>query len=280
MKTAIITLTIGDAYKRMFRKWFAPGWHAYAKCHGIDIVVIEEPIDTSMLAAHRSSAWQKCILHRDAKVREYDQIAWVDADVRINPKSPNIFENCPLDKVSAVDAYGIPSRKEHDVILSRLYAKWDDSGNKYIRNLTPMEFHDQFGLKCSHDHVVQTGVMVFSPDISEHLFEKVYKNYDDRGHASWNYEMRPLSYEILESGLVNWLNPRFNISWSEYELYYYPFLSGYPRLGLAVLNMLSLDRIHPRRDCVHAAFRNSFFLHFAGGSRDYRLINPLKEIAS
>jgi len=274
VKTAIVTLAIGDKYGRMFRKWFLPGWKQYAARHGIDILVIDEPIDTSTRAQQRSPAWQKCILHRHPKTRQYNQIAWIDADVRINPMAPNIFDSCPVGKVSAVDDYASPSRAEHDSLLAGLYAKWDSSGIEYIRNLTPQEYHGRFGLMCSHDHVVQTGVMVFAPDISESLFEKVYNNYEDRGHASWNYEMRPLSYEILESGLVNWINPRFNSMWLAYEQLYYPFLRKYAHLELQIMRLISLGRVNLKRECVANAFDNSFFLHFAGGSADYCLLDP------
>lgn len=276
MKRAIATLVIGKHYQDMFGRWCLPAWRNYAKKHNIDIIIIDAPIDTTARAQHRSPAWQKCILHRDKRIRDYDQIAWIDADIRINPHARNIFEDCPQDKVSAVDAYGTPNREDHGMLLRRLYKSWDAAGVKYISNLTPAEYHGHFGLKSSHDHVIQTGVLVFTPSISADIFERVYNNYEDKGPSYWNYEMRPLSYEILETGLANWLNPKFNMPWSFYEQFYYPFLSRkktWPERLLCKLGFKSHIELI-RKECVRIAFRNNFFLHFAGESRDYILLDP------
>lgn len=278
MKKAIVVIVYGARYEEMFKKWFYPDWKAYAKKFDFDILVIDKLIDTSERARKRSAAWQKCILHRNPEVCKYDQIAWVDADIRINIESPNIFDSSPIDKISAVDAWGTPSREENDLLLTRLYAQWDAQGVKYIKNLTPQEFHGAYGLNCDKNYVVNTGVMVFTPAISKDLFERVYNNYEERGEGSWNMEMRPLSYEILESGLVNWLNPRFNIVWLRSAQLYYPFLDlpRYKRFNRRIMKFLPfLKSMDPRPDCVQALFANSYFLHFAGNSPDFALI-PLQ----
>ena len=276
MKKAMVTLVIGKKFGQMFKKWFYPDWEAYAKKFGFDVLVIDRMIDTTERAIKRSPAWQKCILHRNPVVCKYDQIAWVDADIRINREAPNIFDYSPNNKISAVDDYGTPSREEHDLLLSRLYAQWDTEGVKYIRNLTPPEYHGVYGLNSKHNNVVQTGVMVFSPTISRDLFERVYNNYEERGDSSWNYEMRPLSYEILQSGLVNWLNPRFNMVWPLLAQLHYPFLNT-SQFDRKIRKFFPfLNRIGPRADCVLSAFANSYFLHFAGSSPDYTLI-PLQK---
>jgi len=278
MKKAIVTLAVGIKYQQMFKEWYYPDWKAYANKNGFDLFVIDQMIDVTERATKRSPAWQKCILHRNPDVCKYDQIAWVDADIRININSPNIFDTSPIDKISAVDAWSIPSREEHDLLLSRLYAKWDVQGVKYIRNLTPQEYHGVYGLKCEQDHVVNTGVMVFTPEISKDLLENVYNNYEERGDSPWNYEMRPLSYEILQSGLVNWLNPRFNMAWPWIVELHYPFLNTprFKKFNKKVMKFLPFIKdMDPRPDCVKAIFANSYFLHFAGGSSDYSLI-PLQ----
>ncbi len=273
MKKAIVTLIIGEEYARVFKAWFLPGWKAYAQRYGLDVLVIDKPIDGSDRALQRSPAWQKCILHRDSHVSRYDQIAWIDADIRINPQSPNIFELSPVDKISAVDAYATPTREDHDIVLSKMYQKWDQEKIQYIKNLTPQEYHGLYGLKSNFDQVVQTGVIVYSPHLHQNIFEKAY-GYEEKAGSYWNYEMRPLSYEILNSGLAHWLPARFNMVWSLYNQLYYPFLN--------IENTpvtRKLKKIFPRlfnyslyAKCLEAAFENAYLLHFAGGSLDYRYI--------
>ena len=52
-------------------------------------------------------------------------------------------------------------------------------------------------LPSGQAHIVQTGVMVLSPKHHREVLEHAYHAYEDRG---FNYEMRPLSHEILRAG--------------------------------------------------------------------------------
>jgi len=275
MKRAIVTIAAGKRFEQEFKKWMFPEWKVYAKKFGFDIIVIDRFLDTSERAIKRSPAWQKCILHRDPAICKYDQIAWVDADIRINPTAPSIFDFSPIDKISAIDAWATPTKEDHDLVLSRNYAKWDAEGVEYIKNPTAQEYHKTYGLDSKHDQVVNTGVMVYTPEMSKDIFEKTYNNYEEKGGPHWNYEMRPVSYEILQSGLAHWLTPRFNMLWLWLIELHYPFLKTSGLHGKMLKHFPLLNTIGPRRDCVLAAFTNSYFLHFAGQSLDYRLI-PLQ----
>jgi hypothetical protein len=92
--------------------------------------------------------------------------------------------------------------------------------------------------------------MVLSPTHHRELLEDVYTRYDDRG-PGFNYEMRPLSYELLRAGVVSWLDPRFNYIWGHYKALHFPFLVTHPQ--------------HPRAaECAARALEDVHFLHFTG----------------
>jgi len=264
---AIATLLIGDAYIKVFNEYFRKDWTAYCSRYDIDLVIIEAPLDTSERASKRSPAWQKCIIHQHPSLKRYDQIAWVDADIKIRRNAPNIFNGIPIEKIGATDEYATPTPEDHYAILKNNYDKWDQLGVKYIRNLTPQEYHENFGLKGTWSNVVQTGVFVYSPKIHSEILERVYNNYEDKGHASWNYEMRPLSHEMISSGNVQWLSPKFNMVWNYYKEYYYPFLETEYTSRFRKKRAKKLYS-----DCVKTAFENNYFLHFAGGSTSYKLL--------
>jgi len=274
-KQALVTLAIGAKYQEMFKNWYLPGWRGYCARHDLDIVVIDAPLDESPRAKGRSPAWQKCLIHRHPEVAKYEQVAWVDADIRIRPTAPNIFAGAPLDMIGAVNEYATPTPEDYAMVLDALYRSWDGSGTPYVNNRTPRQYHGNFGLEAPFDCVVQTGVMVMSPRAHGAIFEKVYTDYEDKGDASWNYEMRPLSYEAQKSGAMQWLPPKFNMGWAVYEMLMYPFLAGRPSLIQKVMKRLGVKPGGKlRRECVNTAFRNNYFLHFAGGSKDYELIPP------
>jgi hypothetical protein len=237
-------------------------------------VQLDRPLDDSPRAAARSPAWQKLCVHSAPEVRAFERVAWVDADVMIRPDAPDIFAGVPHDKVGAVDDFATPSREDHKLVMARLYAAWDAAGIRYVSNRTPSEYYRNVGIECGFESVVQTGVLVFAPQIHGPLLSHVYDTYEEGATPALNHEMRPLSYELLAAGVVHWIDPKFNMQWSYYKALHYPFL-GRP----AAFDMFRWPRVSafPKvlSACANAAFQHNHFLHFAGGSKDFRFINPV-----
>jgi hypothetical protein len=196
----------------------------------------------------------------------------VDADILINPRSPDIFDSVPPELVGAVDAYATPTAEDHRMGLERLYDHWSARGIEFINNLSATDFHAQFGLEGEFNSVVQTGVMVLSPRHHAALFEHIYKSYEDRGEAFWNYEMRPMSYEILIRDFAHWLSPKFNMIWSHTKMFHYPFFDMSDSWIRRAIIRVSRRRLMTRRSLrmryATTAFLNNYFLHFAGCPQD------------
>lgn len=265
MKKALVTLAIGKSYELMFEKLCRRFWSAYADNHNFDIVVLKNHLDISEKAQSRSPAWQKCLILSQPEVREYDQVVWVDSDILINPNSPDITENVLIEKIGAVDAYATPSKDEFDNMIQRLYKFWTDTGASYIDNLTAKDFYQKFGLSGEFESVIQTGCMVLSPKHHKELLEHVYYSYEDKGTSSWNYEMRPLSYEILANNYEYWLSPKFNMSWPLIKQFSYPFLNKKNNTAKKIMKKIGVDPNSKLiSKCVTTAFLNNYFLHFAG----------------
>ena len=255
--TALVTLAVGGRYAERWHARCAPNWSAYAKRHGYDVVCLEEPLDTSARASRRSPAWQKLLVLGGELGERYERIVWVDADVLFNPAAPAITDGVPPGRVGAVDEYATPSREVHRLVLDKLYRHWDAVGEPYVRNVTARDYYAAWGLEPRFDQVVQTGVMVLSPAHHRELLATVYERYDDRG-PGLNYEMRPLSWELLDAGVVEWIDPRFNYLWPNYKALHLPYLLNHPS--------------HP--DAAEAATRalhDVFGLHFAGSPADLGL---------
>ena len=54
MKKCLVTLTIGDDFKRFWKKYFTNSRDEYAARHGYDIVAIDDYIDTSPKGTSRA----------------------------------------------------------------------------------------------------------------------------------------------------------------------------------------------------------------------------------
>jgi hypothetical protein len=249
-RKALVTLAVGDAFRRRWLDVCSANWRRYADRHGYDLICLDAPLDDSERAHRRSPAWQKCLILGQPFSLRYDRLVWVDLDILIHPFAPDICDGVPIDRIGAVDEYSIPTPELHRQMLAKCYAAWKDQGVAFVPNATPQEYYTVFGFERGFEQVVQTGAMVLSPAYHRDLLESVYHRYDDKG-PGWNYEMRPLSYEILQAGCAHWIDPRFNYIWGIYEALHFPFLtpgSQHPRLAA----------------CLDDARQETYFLHFAG----------------
>ena len=248
-------MAIGDVYLRRWRDMCELGWRAYAERHGYELIVVDQPIDTSPRAKARSPAWQKCLILNPSLAGVHDRVIWVDADILINPGAPPIVKDIPIEAIGAVDEHVYPSAAARLRIIARLVEHWRGIDARISLNwesfLDPAEWHAFAGLPKRGRHMLQTGVLVLSPRHHRDLLEHVYDHYEDTGGEHLNYEMRPLSFEIQERNLQHVLDARFNalvsmlILQKEMEL----------NRGLSPQDITAL---------LASEYRRNYFLHFAG----------------
>ncbi|QWR76103.1 hypothetical protein [Candidatus Magnetomonas plexicatena] len=260
---AIVTMAIGDIYGSLWHGLCKSGWERYAQKHGFDIICIDSPIDDSERAANRSPAWQKCLILSQDFSKKYDRIVWIDSDILINAdNAPSIVEEVPENMVGAIDVWSSPTSGWFPVALQRLI-DITPKGDTFSQNVSM--YYKKYGLPDTFDKVVQTGVLVLSPKHRD-ILEKTYYEYEEKGGSEWNYEMRPLSYELQKASKVHWIDIRYNMSWPIYKCLLYPFLMLESTLEEERKKALSTV-------CVNTAYHNGYFLHFPGDKSDMMLVN-------
>lgn len=276
---AIVTLAIGQRFIKMWQGLCKVNWQNYADKHGYDLICIDKPLDNSERAKQRSPAWQKCLILSQDFARSYERIVWIDADILINSlNAPCVVEGVPKDKVGAVKDGSLFSGLNAELMLRR-----SAHYNQSDLSQEPRDFYKSYGLPDTYEEVINTGVLVLSPQNHRNVLEMVYYNYEEKGRPELNAENRPLSYELLKNDQIHWLDPRFNVNWYDYLILHYPFLLS-PIESPESLEQKTLEnRIdnHLRwlvrnigaKLCATTAFMNSFFLHFAGGYPDMNLVN-------
>jgi hypothetical protein len=270
VRNAIVTLAVGAEYIERFERHCRADWSAYCRRHDLDLVVIDRPLDTSERARGRSPAWQKCLILSAPELKDRERVVWVDADICINPAAPSILDGVPAEKVGVTDEHRFPSANSRQHLLDAIIASCPSEGD-YGKSFwevwrEPGAWHAFTGLPKGQKHIVQTGVMVLSPEHHRGLLEDVYEAYEDGGgerfkrtsepadlkKAGWG-EMRPVSHEIQLRGLQHWMDPRFN------ALVWWMFLDW------------SIRKPAPPSEAelaqfVRDAYRKSYFLHFAGAA--------------
>lgn len=259
-RAALVTLTLGDSFRWLWRRYCRPSWLAYAERHGYDLICFDTPLDPSEAAARRQPTWQKLLMLGHPALAPYEQVVWVDADILIHPQAPAITAGVPVERVGAVDEYAAPSPAEFQLALARLYAHYRAAGLPFHDTASPAAFYAAVGLPPDYQQVVQAGVMVVSPRHHRALFEHVYHTYAPHDALRVG-EMRTLSYELLRAGLVEWIDPRFNFLFSIYQALTYP-------------EQLSQPDPDATRAAVAEAHERSYFLHLAGRNAELPTLAP------
>jgi hypothetical protein len=276
-RRAIVTLAIGDRFRESFEQHFLPSWRRYVERHRLDLVVLHAPVDNSQRAANRSPAWQKCLVGIHPAVAHYEQVAWVDADIVITDHAPDIFAGVAPGEVGAVDLRAI------DIAFpgatARTAAAYAARGISTIPATTSAEIYERWGLPITElgekaEQVVQTGCFVFSPRLHGPVLTEVYRNYEDKGSASWNYEMWPLSFELVKKTRIRWLDWRFNACTSDLFLVLNDRYWELPaRFKVAPLEQRA-QRLKEVHALIDAALEKAYFLHLAGMSNYAELLPP------
>ncbi len=277
MNKAIVTITIGENYEKMFNNFCRNNWEEYCKKYKYDLIVINQHLDDSKRARERSPAWQKLLILSQEWSNNYDQIVWIDSDVVINNKrAKDIASQVYMNKVGAVDAYSIPTKQLHYVSTIRQYNQFKKNNINYIENLNPGQYYKKRGIPGGDlNKVVQTGVFVCSPNHHREIFERIYYEYEDvNKKASWNYEMPAMSYELIRSNIVQWIPNEYNYTVFNLISAYYSFIFDINTLTRSrkLINYL-INKLRLRKNnflsaiqsrCLKQIYDNGYFIHFAG----------------
>lgn len=266
MHRALATLVVGDAYRRRFADIAAPTFRAYAKAHGLSLVVLDRLIDDSPLGRSRSPAWQKCLLFRHPRLRACRQVLWVDADIVINPAAPSAFEDVPPGTFAAVDHFASPTPEAFAAAYRKTRRYLADNGLHAPDDATPGDFYRNYGFAEGPDRVAQTGVMVLSPEAHGPAMEAAYQERRREDGREMLFEMRPLSHHLLRSGPTRWLDPRFNAIWATALVNHYPFLMD--KAFLTAFRERPELYARLKAACLSTVYDASYFLHFAGTGED------------
>jgi hypothetical protein len=256
LRTALVTLVIGDEFRLRWKAVSEKGWLAYCSRHGFDLVVIGEALDASPRAQARSPAWQKLLTLNPTVAGKYERVIWVDADIIINPSAPPITQDVPLEKLGAVDEHSFPTPESRKRIIRSLIEYWRPIDAKIAGEwecfLAPAAWHARAELPKRGQHILQSGVMVLSPRHHRELFEHIYNGYEQIGGYEMNFEMRPLSYEAQERGMVHWIDGRFNA------------LLAFLKMEYEFQTRSLVASARDMRAFLSDAYGRNYFLHFAG----------------
>jgi hypothetical protein len=244
-KAAIVTLLIGEECTLQYNKFCKKSVEEYAKKHNFDIFLIDYLIDNS---EEKHVAWQKLLIGKIEELKKYETLIWIDSDIVINSKdAPNIIENIPKDRISAVRYHPLLSQPlfhfAHHRVSNGLSA---EEFNLNLLRLHNLEAHP----KC----LINSGVLVIPKDLL-HVLENTYYKYKELKNNQ-HQEQVFLSYELYVNKLIYFLDDRFNAVW--YEFKQGPYFFNCSKEG--------------DKQLIKKVLNEVYFLHFAGPKKDIILL--------
>jgi hypothetical protein len=156
MKTALVTIVIGDAYQRIYEQYIHARFERYATRHGYDVKVIDQPI---LDLPGKKFTWQKLCMPHVPWFGDYDRIAVLDSDILIARDAPAL-PDVPDGKVGLVadkPTAQMPVHYNSGVLVYRPCAAVTDAFAEARKD--PEPFWDQWALTRvlrdrSMDHLI------------------------------------------------------------------------------------------------------------------------------
>jgi|GEM_PF-1515357 len=259
MKKAVVTMVVGDAYKKIYDH-VAPLNHMWMDRWGWDSIIIDSIPDDFRARYSKSnnqSGWIYWMykLMIPSLFRNYDLIAFVDSDCVINPNSACLspyIENIPRGGFAGVQDTTFEERK--------LFPSWS---RYYYDDLRDQGYNESPRYPERH---INAGLLLYRPaDVWERWIELLNIETD------LNEENRLNVFEVQEERcffLPNdwntvWLYERIRRGWSKET---YSKLSG----KLHRLKMLFTERRN-----INMVYQNVSMLHFAFEHKKMLLIDPI-----
>lgn len=199
------------------------------------------------------------------EVQEYDQVAWLDSDIIINPTAPNIFDEVPVERIGGVKGFDQLYQNSQDVftedVLNYIKTPYRNAKEWYrLNNLIP-----------EYDEVLQTGVMILSPKYHNDFLKNIF--FTGQDSKTGDYEMPSLSHGALKNELIYWIDDRFNMLWTGLMCHKYRECLPPKTQVFPIRQFKKITRGHyqfPNRGLLKtslvSAFKESYFLHFAGNA--------------
>lgn len=169
----------------------------YANKCNADLVLIDEWIDKEKI---RDIYSQKLLV--PDYLKNYEIVAFLDLDIVISEKCPDIFEEIPenIGLMACLNPRGTQKFK-------KIFA-----GNERVLNETTMDYFTSrnFEKNDKLEGNINGGVILFRPNLIADILKKYYYSGHSQGKFS-AYEEAPMAYYSQVNGLFKALDNRYNV---------------------------------------------------------------------
>jgi len=253
----LVTIAIGDKFYQDWVDYILPSWLLYCEKNDLGLVVMKSELLDKTDLKWKKATWQKLLIGREFVKNNVvvNNICFLDADILINPYSPNVFDYHDDDRISIVSQTKTPF--EHAKVLRKIayYRNKHLSSDYPLDSALFMSKSDYFKFHCVDEQadVFCAGFFIFNVGVFSEIMERWFYDYPRDIVTITNGGDEPaLNYKFQKHGKVKWLDYKFQALWVYEMAEKYNFLYS------------DLKNIELVRNCIRSSLQQNYFLHFAG----------------
>jgi hypothetical protein len=254
---ALATLAIGSKYLDRWQKHVKSDWILYCERNGLGLYVEDVDLDESVVK--KKPQWQKLLIGKTLQESSFEvtDVCYLDSDILVNPYAPNIFESCHTGRINMVSQLNNLPYPLHEVLRRMAYLRNQFFDEKYpLDSSLFMDKEQSYGFQDlpTQADISSAGLFVFDVSDFGDWMAQVFYKYDHNVYSlSDGGDQMHINYEFQNTGLVNWIDYRFEAQWTFEMALKYPFL--YRELDVQSIEVST---------AVESSLFANYFLHFAG----------------
>ena len=258
-KNILTTIAIGEEYYHFWYKNAFPSWKKYCTRHGLGLVVFDTDLISDKDPLWKKATWQKLLIAESLKNSSLPvkNVCYLDTDILINYKSPNIFDEHKAETIGLVSIVkNMPfsideSRRKISFLRHKYYDKKYPLDSAIFMTVEQIFSYHNLPLQ---DNFACMGLIVFNVDNHSNIMRQWFNNYDKNVQSLTNGgDQSHINYEIQNWGNITWLDYKYQAIWTYEMAIKYPFLYSTGRNDESLI-----------RECIEASLMTNYFLHFAG----------------
>ena len=270
-KNYIAAILIGKNYLGKWKKYVYPSWKIYCKKNKIGLIIFDKDLISKKNKLWKKATWQKMLIGSDilkSKLK-IENVCYIDADILINPYSPNIFKFHNINKFSLISSrlnipydYYSTVKKISFFRKKFYYNKYPLNSALLFSNKQTYQFHN---LKVMPDEACM-GIFIFNVNkYAKKMEEWFYKYKSNIKSFTGGGDQIHFNYEIQKNCKVKWLDYKFQCIWNFEMANYYPFLYSKKHNSSNLI-----------KECLLNSLFGNYFLHFAGSWHESDLLYKTK----
>ena len=265
-KNALVAIAIGDEFCNKFIDGPMKTWLYYCYRFDLSLIIFDSDLISKEHPNWKKATWQKTLIGSKLSKSDLDlnNICYMDTDFIISPIAPNVFDYYNENSIGLVSLRkNLPFEYQKTMRSIAWNRKLYYDSNYPLDSILIGSTRDLYlhnNLPPVDDEACM-GLIIFNLNNHSKMFVEIFHKYDKSIESTTGGgDQTHHNYEFQKTGLVQWLDYKFQAIWTHEMASKYDFLYQSPDSFLI-------------EKCIISNLKTNYFLHFAGGWHESKMID-------